>query len=62
MHIGLNSKKEQKEILEKLEEGKINIIIGTHRILSKDIKFKDIGLLVIDEEQRSGLKQRKTAQ
>ena len=52
----LNSKKEQKEILEKLEEGKINIIIGTHRILSKDIKFKDIGLLVIDEEQRFGVK------
>lgn len=52
----LNSKKEQKEILAKLEEGKINIIIGTHRILSKDIKFKDIGLLVIDEEQRFGVK------
>jgi transcription-repair coupling factor (superfamily II helicase) len=52
----LNSKKEQNEILKRLEEGKINILIGTHRILSKDIKFKDIGLLVIDEEQRFGVK------
>lgn len=52
----LNSKKEQKEILKKLEDGVINIIIGTHRILSKDIKFKDLGLLVIDEEQRFGVK------
>ncbi|MFA5404620.1 MAG: transcription-repair coupling factor, partial [Ignavibacteria bacterium] len=52
----LNSKKEQKEILQNLEEGKINIIIGTHRILSKDIKFKDLGLLIIDEEQRFGVK------
>lgn len=50
------SKKEQKEILEKLVNGKINIIIGTHRILSKDINFKDIGLLIIDEEQRFGVK------
>jgi transcription-repair coupling factor (superfamily II helicase) len=52
----LNTKKEQKEILTGLEEGKINIIIGTHRILSKDIKFKDLGLLIIDEEQRFGVK------
>lgn len=50
------SKKEQKEILEKLVNGKVNIIIGTHRILSKDINFKDIGLLIIDEEQRFGVK------
>lgn len=50
------TKKEQKEVLEKLVEGKINIIIGTHRILSKDIQFKDIGLLIIDEEQRFGVK------
>ncbi len=50
------NKKEQKEILHKLEEGKINIIIGTHRLLSKDIKFKDLGLLIIDEEQRFGVK------
>lgn len=52
----LNSKKEQKEILKKLEDGVINILIGTHRILSKDIRFKDLGLLVIDEEQRFGVK------
>lgn len=50
------TKTEQKEILGKLESGKINIIIGTHRLLSKDIKFKDLGLLVIDEEQRFGVK------
>lgn len=52
----LNPKKEQKDILKKLEDGKINIIIGTHRILSKDIKFKNLGLLIIDEEQRFGVK------
>lgn len=50
------TKKEQKEILEKLAAGKINIIIGTHRLLSKDVKFKDLGLLIIDEEQRFGVK------
>jgi transcription-repair coupling factor (superfamily II helicase) len=50
------TKKEQVEILKKLEDGKINIIIGTHRLLSKDVKFKDLGLLVIDEEQRFGVK------
>ena len=50
------TKREQKEILDKLEKGKINIIIGTHRLLSKDIKLKDFGLLVIDEEQRFGVK------
>lgn len=50
------TKKEQKEVLEKLAAGKINIIIGTHRLLSKDVKFKDLGLLVIDEEQRFGVK------
>ena len=50
--------KEQKEILKKLETGEIDIVIGTHRILSKDIQFKDIGLLVIDEEQRFGVGQK----
>jgi transcription-repair coupling factor (superfamily II helicase) len=50
--------KEQKEILRKLETGEIDIIIGTHRVLSKDINFKDIGLLVIDEEQRFGVGQK----
>ncbi len=52
----LQSRKEQKGILDELEQGKVNIIIGTHRILSKDIKFKDLGLLIIDEEQRFGVK------
>lgn len=47
--------KEKKEILKKLEEGKIDIIIGTHSIASKDIKYKDLGLLIIDEEQKFGV-------
>lgn len=51
----LKTKKEQTETIKKLEEGKINILIGTHRILSKDIKFRDIGLMIIDEEQRFGV-------
>ena len=50
------STKEQKETLKKLREGNIDILIGTHRILSKDIGFKDLGLLVVDEEQRFGVK------
>lgn len=50
--------KKQKEILEKLREGKIDIIIGTHRILQDDVKFKDAGLLIIDEEQRFGVLQK----
>ena len=50
------SKGEQKETLEKLEKGQIDIIIGTHRLLSADVKFSDLGLLVIDEEQRFGVK------
>jgi transcription-repair coupling factor (superfamily II helicase) len=48
--------KEQKIILEKVETGKIDILIGTHRLLSKDIKFQDLGLLVVDEEQRFGVR------
>ena len=48
--------KEQKEIVEKVEHGKVDILIGTHRILSKDIKFQDLGLLVVDEEQRFGVR------
>jgi transcription-repair coupling factor (superfamily II helicase) len=48
--------KEQKIILEKLEAGQIDILIGTHRLLSKDLKFQDIGLLVVDEEQRFGVR------
>ncbi|MEC9069613.1 MAG: transcription-repair coupling factor [SAR324 cluster bacterium] len=47
---------EQKDILKRLHQGKIDVIIGTHRLLSKDIKFNDLGLLVVDEEQRFGVK------
>ncbi len=50
------SPKEQKQILEKVEQGKVDILIGTHRLLSKDLKFQDLGLLVIDEEQRFGVR------
>ena len=48
-------KNEQKEVLEALKEGKVDILIGTHRLLSKDVVFKDLGLLIIDEEQRFGV-------
>ncbi len=50
------SEKQIKEILKDVEAGKIDILIGTHRIVNKDIKFKDLGLLVIDEEQKFGVK------
>lgn len=49
------STREKKETFKKLEEGKIDIIVGTHALLAKDIKFKDLGLLVIDEEQKFGV-------
>jgi transcription-repair coupling factor (superfamily II helicase) len=49
------SKTEQYNILEKLKDGKIDIIIGTHRLLSNDVQFKDLGLLIIDEEHRFGV-------
>ena len=49
------SAKEKKETLQRLQEGKIDIIIGTHAILGKEVKFKDLGLLVIDEEQKFGV-------
>ena len=48
--------KEQKEIVKKLELGEVDVVIGTHRILSKDVIFKDLGLLIIDEEHRFGVK------
>jgi transcription-repair coupling factor (superfamily II helicase) len=48
--------KEQKNILERVEAGKIDILIGTHRLLSKDLKFQDLGLLIVDEEQRFGVR------
>ena len=46
---------QQREILERLEQAKLDIVIGTHRLLSADVKFKDLGLLIIDEEQRFGV-------
>jgi transcription-repair coupling factor (superfamily II helicase) len=49
------SDKEQKKTLEELESGKVDVLIGTHRILSRDVKFHDLGLLVVDEEQRFGV-------
>ncbi|MBU1077546.1 MAG: transcription-repair coupling factor [Spirochaetes bacterium] len=47
--------KEQKKIIKDINDGKVDIIIGTHRLLSPDVKFKDIGLIIIDEEQRFGV-------
>ena len=47
--------KELKEILEELKQGKIDIVIGTHKLIGKDVKFKDLGLLIIDEEQKFGV-------
>lgn len=49
------SSKQIKESLEKLEKGQIDIIIGTHKLVGKDVKFKDLGLLIIDEEQKFGV-------
>ncbi len=48
--------KQVKEILQRVEAGKVDILIGTHRLLSKDVKFADLGLLVVDEEQRFGVR------
>ena len=50
------TQKQQKDIVERLKQGKVDIVIGTHRILSKDVEFKDLGLLIIDEEHRFGVK------
>ena len=50
------TKKEQDEVIRKLKLGKVDVVIGTHRILSKDVEFKDLGLLIIDEEHRFGVK------
>ncbi len=49
------SAKQTKEIIEKLQEGKIDILVGTHKLVGKDVKFKDLGLLIIDEEQKFGV-------
>ncbi len=60
INVGLLSRfrtaKQQKETIDNLRKGLVDVVIGTHRVLSKDIKFKDLGLLVIDEEQRFGVK------
>lgn len=48
----------QKQVIQDLADGKVDLLIGTHRIISKDIKFKDLGLLVVDEEQRFGVAQK----
>lgn len=50
------TKKQQNETIEQLRTGQVDIVVGTHRLLSKDIKFSDLGLLIIDEEQRFGVK------
>lgn len=52
------SPKEQRIILDKLAHGEVDIVVGTHRLLQKDVVFKDLGLIVIDEEQRFGVKQK----
>ncbi|ESP93785.1 MULTISPECIES: transcription-repair coupling factor [Pseudoalteromonas] len=53
-----NSTKEQKETLSALESGKIDIVIGTHKLIQESIKFKDLGLLIVDEEHRFGVRQK----
>ncbi len=56
-HISrFSSAKEVKDTLEKVQNGQIDILVGTHRLLSKDIRFKDLGLIIIDEEQRFGVR------
>ncbi|HHY81821.1 MAG TPA: transcription-repair coupling factor [Clostridiales bacterium] len=52
--------REQKEIIKALKEGNVDVIIGTHRLLGKDVRFKDLGLLIIDEEQRFGVAHKET--
>ncbi|MCW2500627.1 MAG: transcription-repair coupling factor [Frankiales bacterium] len=50
-----NSDKEQKEVLSGIQEGSVDVVIGTHRLLSKSVQFKDLGLVIVDEEQRFGV-------
>ncbi len=54
----LQTAKGQRHTLEGLKDGSVDVVIGTHRLLSKDVKFKDLGLAVVDEEQRFGVKQK----
>src|SRR3712207_1873128 len=49
---------EQRETIKRVREGKVDILVGTHRLLSRDVRAKDLGLLVVDEEQRFGVKQK----
>src|SRR5262245_65547864 len=49
------TKAEQKQVIEDNQAGKVEVIVGTHRLLSKDVQFRDLGLLVVDEEQRFGV-------
>ncbi|HEX21208.1 MAG TPA: transcription-repair coupling factor, partial [Actinobacteria bacterium] len=51
---------QQREIVDKIQSGQIDLVIGTHRLLQKDLQFKDLGLLIIDEEQRFGVKHKET--
>ena len=53
-----NSTKEQKDTLEKMANGKLDIVIGTHKLIQQDIKFNDLGLLIVDEEHRFGVRQK----
>ncbi|TMO23474.1 transcription-repair coupling factor [Pseudoalteromonas sp. S4741] len=53
-----NSTKEQKETLEKMSNGKLDVVIGTHKLIQQDINFKDLGLLIVDEEHRFGVRQK----
>ncbi len=53
-----NTQKESKEIIKDIASGAIDVVIGTHRILSKDVNFRDLGLVIIDEEQRFGVEQK----
>jgi len=54
------SASEQREVLERVKAGKVDILIGTHKLLQSDIRFEDLGLLIIDEEHRFGVKQKET--
>ncbi len=55
-----NTAKESKEILKDLENGSLDVIVGTHRLLSNDVVFKDLGLVIVDEEQRFGVEQKES--
>ena len=55
-----NTAKESKEILQELAAGSIDVVVGTHRLLSQDVNFKDLGLVIVDEEQRFGVEQKES--